>query len=167
VDSDALWISSVSGNFVTRFNVTTKSFDLNLTGFDRPLGIEVTKDAVYVAENGASDTIAVINKTTLQITRIHTGAPVTNEGPYYVYKSILGNLWWTDNSKHFGVILSNGTKIFYESVSPYNYFISEIPGNTILFSCRGSVLTGIVKDIRITASQGSCGGLGGGWKAMK
>jgi hypothetical protein len=164
-DGDYIWITSVSSGLVTRFNTVTGTFDLNLTGFDRPLGIEVTKDAVYVAENGASDTIAVINKTTLQITRIHTGAPVTNEGPYYVYKSILGNIWWTDNSKHFGVILSNGAKIFYESVSPYNYFISELPGNIILFSCKGSTLAGIVKDVII--AEGSCGSLGGGWKALK
>jgi hypothetical protein len=159
LDGDYIWITSVSST-VTRFNTVTGKFDLNLTGFDRSLGIEVTKDAVYVAENGATDTIAVINKTTLQITRIHTGAPVTNQGPYYVYKSILGNLWWTDNSEHFGAVLSNGTKVFYQSISPYNYFISELPGNTILFSCRGSALAGIVKDIYVAAQGSSAGGSG-------
>jgi hypothetical protein len=145
-DGDYIWITSVSDGLVTRFNTATETFDLNLTGFNRPLGIEATEDEVYVAENGA-DTIAVINKTTLQITRIHTGAPVTNQGPYYVYKSTFGNIWWTDNSKHFGTVLSNGEKIFRESISPYNLFISEIPGNIILFSCQGSALAGIAKDI--------------------
>jgi hypothetical protein len=148
-DGDYIWITSVSDGNVTRFNIATETFDLNLSGFNRPLGIEATEDEVYVAENGATDTIAVINKTTLQITRIHTGAPVTNQGPYYVYKSTFGNIWWTDNSKHFGVILADGTKIFYESISQWNYFISEIPGNTILFSCQGSTLAGVVRDINI------------------
>jgi hypothetical protein len=156
-DGDYIWITSVSDGLVTRFNTVTETFDLNLTGFNRPMGIEVMEDAVYVAENGATDSIAMINKTTLQRTRIHTEAPVTNEGPYYVYKSIFGNLWWSDNSKHFGVVLSNGTKTWYESISPLNYFISELPGNTILFSCKGSALTGIVKDIYVMA-QGSLSG---------
>jgi hypothetical protein len=159
-DGDYIWITSVSDGIVTRFNTVTETFDLNLTGFNRPLGIEVTEDVVYVAENGETDTIAVINKTTLQITtRIHTEAPVTNQGPYYVYKSIFGNIWWTDNSNHFGVILSNGTKIFYQSISQYNYFISEIPGNTILFSCKGSALTGIVIDIYVLKTIVSAGGI--------
>ena len=143
-DGDYIWITSVSSGLVTKFNTVTGTFDLNLTGFDRPLGIEATADAVYVAENGASDTIAVINKATLQITRIHTGASVTNQGPYYVLKDSAGNLWWTDNSMHFGVITKYGVKINYQSISALNYFISELPGNTVLFSCKGSALAGIM-----------------------
>jgi hypothetical protein len=143
-DGDYIWITSVSSGLVTKFNTVTGTFDLNLTGFDRPLGIEATADAVYVAENGALDTIAVINKATLQITRIHTGASVTNQGPYYVLKDSFGNLWWTDNSQHFGVITKYGVKINYQSISAFNYFISELPGNTVLFSCKGSALAGIM-----------------------
>jgi hypothetical protein len=161
-DSDALWISSVSGNFVTRFSIVTRTFDLNLTGFDRPLGIDVDEKYVYVAENSRNsdfDTIAIIDKVLLNVSRIKL-APRTNEGTYYVYKSVLGNIWWTDNSKHFGVVLSNGTKLFFQSISPFNCFISELPGNTILFSCKGSALTGIVKDI-CAAAQGSSAGAGG------
>jgi hypothetical protein len=162
LDGNYIWISNVISGLVTRFNTVTETFDLNLTGFDRPLGIDVDGKYVYVAENSRNsdfDTIAIIDKVLLNVSRIKL-APRTNEGTYYVYKSVLGNIWWTDNSKHFGVILSNGTMLFYQSISQFNYFISELPGNTILFSCKGSALTGIVKDIH-AAVQGSSAGAGG------
>jgi hypothetical protein len=146
-DGDSLWLSSVSGDFITRFNTTARYFDVNLTGFDRPLGIYADSQCLYVAENsrnaGAVGTIVQINKTSLEITRITT-TTITNEGPFYVLKDSAGNLWWTDNSKHFGVISTYGVKINYESISPYNYFISELPGNSVLFSCKGSALAGIM-----------------------
>jgi hypothetical protein len=149
MDSDAIWISSVSGNFVTRFNITAKAFDLNLTGFDRPLGIEVDDSKVYVAENSEHfSRISVIDKTTYQISLLYTGAPILHNGPFYVLKSTLGNLWWTDNSKHFGYIIpETGSCVYFNSISDYNYFMTEIPGNTILFSCKGSVLVGTKEDI--------------------
>jgi streptogramin lyase len=141
-DGDSLWISSVTGNFVTRFNTITKTFDLNLTGFDRPLGLYVDSQFLYVAENsrnvGAMGTIAKVNKTSLQITRINT-AIITNEGPYHVFKDSFGYLWFTDNSNHMGI--AGG--LVYKSISPYCYFMTEVPGGSIWFSAVGSAHVGM------------------------
>jgi streptogramin lyase len=141
-DADCLWISSVSGNFVTRFNMTSKNFDINLTGFDRPMGIEVDSDFVYVAENsrsiGSMGTIAKINKTDFTVSRINT-ALITNEGPYHVLKDSYGHLWFTDNSNHLGI--AGG--MVYDSISPYCYFMTEVPGNSIWFSAVGSAYIGM------------------------
>jgi len=147
-DGESLWISSsVSGNFVTRFNTITRTFDLNLTGFDRPLGLYVDSQYLYVAENsnnvGAMGTIAKIDKTSLQITRINT-AIITNEGPYHVLKDSYGYLWFTDNSNHIGIVGS----LVYNSISPYCYFMTEVPGNSIWFSAVGSAYIGM-KSIRL------------------
>jgi hypothetical protein len=143
-DGDSLWISSVSGNFVTRFNITTETFDLNLTGFDRPLGIEVDSNYVYVAENSwtaVMGSIAKISKVDYSITRLYT-AGIVHEGPYHVLKDSYGNLWWTDNSYHVGVFLANLTKRVYDS-RPYCYFMVEVPSDTVWFSCSGSAYVGI------------------------
>jgi streptogramin lyase len=146
-DGESLWISSVSGNFVTRFNTITRNFDLNLTGFDRPLGLYVDSQYLYVAENsrnvGAVGTIAKIDKTSLQITRINT-AIITNEGPYHVLKDSYGYLWFTDNSNHIGIVGS----LVYNSISPYCYFMTEVPGNSIWFSAVGSAYIGM-KSVRL------------------
>lgn len=146
-DGEYLWISSVLGNFVTRFNTITRNFDLNLTGFDRPLGLYVDSQYLYVAENsrnvGAVGTIAKIDKTSLQITRINT-ATITNEGPYHVLKDSYGYLWFTDNSNHIGIVGS----LVYKSISPYCYFMTEVPDNSIWFSAVGSAYIGM-KSIRL------------------
>jgi streptogramin lyase len=140
-DGDSLWCSSVSG-FVTRFNITSECFDLNLTGFDRPLGIEVDSDFVYVAENsrsvGSMGTIAKINKKDFTVSRINT-ALITNEGPYHVLKDSYGYLWFTDNSNHMGIV---GGAV-YNSISPYCYFMTEVPGGSIWFSAVGSAYVGM------------------------
>jgi hypothetical protein len=88
-------------------------------------------------------TIVQINKNSLQTIKITTTS-IINEGPYYVLKDSFDNLWWTDNSQHFGVMTKYGVKINYQSISASNYFISELPGNTVLFSCKGSALAGIM-----------------------
>jgi hypothetical protein len=141
-DGDSLWLSSVSGDFITRFNTTTRYFDVNLTGFDRPLGIYVDFEYIYVAENseniGTMGTIAKINKTSLQITRLNT-ANITNMGPYHVLKDSFGYLWFTDNSGHLGIVGG----IVYNSISPYCYFMTEVPGSSIWFSAVGSAYVGI------------------------
>jgi DNA-binding beta-propeller fold protein YncE len=171
-DGDCLWLSSVQNNFVTRFNITSKNFDINLTGFNRPLGMYVDSTKLYVAENKYSgdETIAVVDKSTLNISRITTGAVITHQGVYHVYKSLEGNLWWSDNSGHVGSILLNGTKLVYDAPQ-YCYFMTEVPGNSIWFSAVvsayvgsayvayvgivGSAYVGIVEDITITSLSSS------------
>lgn len=153
LDGNYLWISSVSNNIITRFNILLETFDLNLTGFDRPLGLEVDDNYVYVAENHRREpegpiingTIARINKETYSIDRIVTDSLVTNEGPYHVLKDRDGNLWWTTNSKQIGLKTSfTGIMFSYEAISPYCYFMTEVPNNGVWFSCVGSAYVGIV-----------------------
>jgi hypothetical protein len=171
-DGDYIWITSCSDGIVTRFNTVTGTFDLNLTGFDRPLGLYADSECVYVAENsqnvGTMGTIAKINKTSLQITRLNT-ANITNEGPYHVLKDSYGYLWFTDNSNHLGIVGG----IVYDSISPYCYFMTEVPGSSIWFSAVGSAYIGMknigtlgntdinkdgVVDIRDISAVGRCFG---------
>jgi len=141
-DADCLWISSVSNNFVTRFNMTSKNFDVNLTGFDRPLGIEIDNDYVYVAENswsiGKMGTIAEINKTNFTVSRINTALIDKDSGPYDVLKDSYGYLWFTDHSNHLGI--AGG--VVYNSTE-YCYFMTEVPNNSIWFSAVGSAYIGM------------------------
>jgi streptogramin lyase len=146
--SNAIWISSVVRGLVVRFNVLSDVFDINLTGFDRPLGIEVDENYVYVAENSQSKpigTIAKVSKVGYSITRLQT-ATRTNEGPYHVLKDSYGNLWWTDNSNHVGVFyyLNPNISIVYNS-RPYCLFMTEVPGKSIWFSAVGSAYVGVVE----------------------
>ena len=149
-DGDAFWISSVSKGLVTRFNITSEQFDVNITGLDRPLGLEVDEDFVYVAENsrnaGTTGTIVKINKTDFTYERISTGAVIKDgwEGPYAVLKDSFGYLWFTDISWHFGIIsLTSGNAFVYNAISPFCYFITEIPDGSIWFSVRGSAYVGM------------------------
>jgi len=153
IDENYIWLASVSYNYVTRFDAINGVFDVNLTGFDRPLGIEVDSKYVYVAENHRREpggpiingTIARIDKATYFIDRIVTDTLVTNEGPYHVLKDGDGNLWWTTNSKQIGVRMAFTESMFsYEAISPYCYFMVEVPSNGIWFSCVGSAYVGIV-----------------------
>jgi hypothetical protein len=149
VDIDSLWISSLPNGLVTKFNIVTKSFDVNLTGFDRPLGIEVDDSYVYVAENtwtNSIGTIARINKTDYSITRLKTTSLNPIDGPFNVLKDSFGNLWWTDHSYHVGVLyyLNPSISIVYNS-RPYCYFMTEVPGNSIWFSAVGSAYVGVVE----------------------
>jgi len=154
-DCNCLWLTSVLFGKVFRFNITSETFDIEISGLDRPLGIEVDKNNVYVAENsnnvGSRGTIAVINKSTLEISRIQT-ATITNQGPYHILKDMYGNLWWTDGSYHIGVIGNKSLAIpdlTYDS-KPYCYFMAEVPGNSIWFSCVGSAHVGIVHSPKST-----------------
>jgi len=151
-DIDSLWISSLQNNLVTRFNITAKSFDVNITGFDRPLGIEVDNSFVYVAENtwtNSIGTIARINKTDYNITRLNTTSLNPIDGPYSVLKDSFGNLWWTDHSYHVGVFyyLNPDVSIVYNS-RPYCYFMTEVPGSSIWFSAVGSAYVGVIEPPR-------------------
>jgi len=155
VDSSSLWLSSVECGFVARFNTITETFDLNLTGFERPLGLEADENYVYVAENVKASptetengTIALINKTNYAVTRI-TVSEIDNEGLFYVHKTENGDIWWTDNSQHVGAfsLISNTivSPVVYQS-KPYCYFMVEVPAGSseIWFSCKGSAYVGII-----------------------
>jgi hypothetical protein len=132
---------------VYRFNTVTKTFDLNLTGFNMPLGLFVDNEYVYVAENsrnvGSMGTIAKINKATLEIARLNA-APITfDSGPYSVLKDSYGYLWFTDHSYHVGIVGG-----LYYNVPKYCYFMTEVPGNSIWFSAVGSAYIGM-KSVRL------------------
>ncbi len=151
------WVSFVEEGTVSRFNVSSEKFDVNVTGFDRPRGLFVDSSKVYVAESSSSvSRISVIDKSTLTVERINTGAAVTNEGTQFVLKSTLGNIWWTDNSNHYGAILINKTKVSFQNISPYGLFIDEI-GGSIWISAKGSAFVTITQDIQV-AVEGAKGG---------
>jgi hypothetical protein len=142
LDSNYIWISNwAPDGIVYRFNTITKTFDLNLTGFDRPLGLYADSDYLYVAENswkvGTMGTIAKVNKATLEITRLNT-APITNAGPYNVLKDSYGYLWFTDHSYHVGIVGG-----LYYNAPKYCYFMTEVPNGSIWFSAVGSAYIGM------------------------
>jgi len=149
-DKGCIWMTSVMGNFTTRFNMTSKNFDVNLTGFDRPLGIEVDSDFVYVAENsgttGKMGTIAKINKADFTVSRINTTL-ITREGPYHVHKDSDGNLWWTDNSGHVGYFETTGILTTKNAIGPCCYFMTDVLNSSVWFSCVGSAHIGIPKRV--------------------
>jgi DNA-binding beta-propeller fold protein YncE len=134
---------------IAKFDISTENITV-VSGFDRPLSIEVDENYVYIAENHwltmeeidlgieVIGKIAVINKTSMEVTRINTTI-ITNEGPYYVLKDSYGYLWFTDNSNHLGIVGG----VIYNSTSPYCYFMTEVPGNSIWFSCVGSAYIGV------------------------
>jgi streptogramin lyase len=147
IDDDFIWFSITEDGTVTKFNTLTEDFE-TFVGFDRPLGIEIDNNYVYVAENtrntGVNGTIARINKVTQKVDRIETNTIVTNEGPFHVLKDSVGNLWWTTNSKQLGVKMAfTGTMFTYEAISPYCYFMTEVPEGSIWFSAVGSAYIGI------------------------
>jgi len=147
--NDSLWFSSITNNVVCMFNTTTNTVEEIINGFDRPLGVAVDKDYVYVAENHIKEpyepivngTIARIDKTIYTVDRIVTNSIITNEGPYSVLKDSYGNLWWTDNSNNIGVfsLIENLTL---NAIGSYCYFMTEVPNSSIWFSCVGSAHIG-------------------------
>jgi len=153
-DGDYLWITVWKDDgFVVRFNTITETFDLNITGFNRPLGIETDSQNVYVAERKMYNpdepepqwgTIAIINKATLQVTRVNV-AKIIYDGPVSVLKDMFGYLWFTDNSGHIGIVggIVYGNEIPNCYVPPYCYFMVEVPGDSIWFSAVGSAYIGM------------------------
>jgi streptogramin lyase len=145
LDSNYIWISKwAPDGIVYRFNIVTKTFDLNLTGFDRPLGLYADSNYLYVAENswkaGTMGTVAKVNKATLEITRLNA-APITAEGlggPVHVLKDSFGYLWFTDHSYHVGIVGG-----LYYNAPKYCYFMTEVPGGSIWFSAVGSAYIGM------------------------
>jgi DNA-binding beta-propeller fold protein YncE len=156
-DGDYLWITVCKDDgFVVRFNINTRTFDLNITGFDRPYGIETDNQNVYVAERKMYNpdmpepqwgTIAIVNKATLQVTRVNV-AKIIYDGPVSVLKDSFGYLWFTDNSGHIGIVggIVYGNEMPNCYVPPYCYFMVEVPvvgGRQIWFSAVGSAHVGV------------------------
>lgn len=135
-DGTNIYITSVIDNVVIQFNTISGTVTNTYTGFDRPLGIAKDATNVYVAENsetsGITGKIAVINKTTGEITRLDTGLTITNEGPLSVYVDTRGYLWFTDNSKHFGVIDVTSGSVNAYSDTYYCYYMTQVQ-NSMLF----------------------------------
>ena len=135
-DGSYLWITDIVGGRLHKFNVETETLEHTYEGFERPLGIEVDSQFVYVAENVAPPNptnecgkIAKLDKQTGNITRISTNAKITREGPYFLMFDLYGSLWWTDNSNHYGVITPTGETYVYDSSSPYCYYMTVVRGS--------------------------------------
>jgi len=145
-DTDILWITRTDINKVYMFNITSGTIQNILLDINRPLGIEIDENYVYVAENKQQSTmefvgtIAIIDKNTLQVDRLNTTL-CGYDGPYYVFKDSYGYLWFTDGSSHLGIV--NGT--IYTTKTPYCYFMTEVPTNSseIWFSGVGSAYVGM------------------------
>lgn len=129
------------------------TYYLNFTGAigdSHPMGIvyDDKRGDVYIAESSYDvHRISIINKTTLTVSRLYTGANIINQGTNFVIKSSLGNIWWTDNSGQFGVILVNGSKLVFQNVSTYGLHLTEVPAGSIWISVKGSTYVCIAKDI--------------------
>lgn len=146
LDDGYIWVSTTE-NRVIRFNISAKTFDVIIEDFDHPRGLYADAEYVYVAEESMFvHRISLINKMNLNVSRIYTGATVTIEGTCYVIKTLLGSIWWTDNSGHCGVILPNGSKLVFPNISKYGLHLAEL-FSMIWISASGSAYTVIFNDI--------------------
>jgi len=132
----------------TTFTVT-RTFGGGVEKLYRPLGI--TGDGgtyLYVAENerasdyplgvSAPSRVARIRLSDGVITQINTGTTNTDEGPYYVLY-VSPNLYFTDNSRHVGIVGGTIETISYSA----SYFMSVVGSNIIVLS-KGSVNLGTI-----------------------
>jgi DNA-binding beta-propeller fold protein YncE len=148
-DGNILWITRTDNSKVYMFNITSGVIQNTLLDLNRPLGIEIDENYVYVAENRQQEpvefvgTIARIDKKTLQVDRLYTTL-CGYDGPYHVFKDSYGYLWFTDGSHHLGIV--NG--VIYTTKTAYCYFMTEVPTHSseIWFSAVGSAYIGM-KDI--------------------
>lgn len=139
-DDDCVWITDVSEGKVFRFNLQSEQVDDVVEGLNRPLGLTVDSQFIYVAENGIGakrkGTIAKISKKDLTLTaRIQTAeiSYTSNKGTYDVLFDSYGNLWWTDNSAHLGYVDMEGNVYVYDS-ELLNYLICQI-NDKLIFTC--------------------------------
>jgi hypothetical protein len=160
-DGDILWVTvqpkerpepEYIKGWVLEFNMTSWTEITRIAypdGLDRPLGITVSSEYVYVAENKVylytpdNGTIARIDRNDYTIIRLET-AYCTNEGPYWVYYDVFDNLWWSDGSRHIGVFSPLGNYTL--TAKPYNLFMTRI-ATEVWFSAQGSADIGIVDEI--------------------
>jgi len=157
--SGNIWFTDSKRGDLHMFDISTGDL-LNVTGFDRPFGLFVDGDLVYVAENSQplkdpdyqydkNGTIAIYNIITEEISRVNT-AIITNEGPYMPNVDSYGNLWFTDNSNHMGRVGYSNGSVFVEKAIPVindvgtaNYFMTQMT-DKMWFSGEGSDYMGIV-----------------------
>jgi hypothetical protein len=153
-DSDILWITNVYIGEVYMFNITSGALQITLSGFNRPLGIEVDEMYVYVAENerfydvsgGTTGTVAILNKTNpSSFTRVNV--TVWDAGPYFLYKDSYGYLWYTTD-KVVGIVEGINWGPWTPNAAPpdgLNRFLTEVPVNSseIWFSGVGSAYVGM------------------------
>jgi len=156
-DGNYIWVSCRSGNAVVRFDITSTLFT-SYTGIKSPLGLAADATYVYVAENfkpvtpGETDHISRINKSTGEITRIDLGLPITKEGPYGLYLDSNNDLWWTDNSNHYGYVVTSTLAVtYYTSIYECQYFLIQV-AKDIYFVSKGSADIGIaqIRSLSIT-----------------
>jgi hypothetical protein len=167
-DGDSIWITDVSEGKVFRFNHRSEQVDAVVEGLNRPLGLTVDGQYVYVAENGIGTgrkgTIAKISKKDLALTaRIQTAeiSYTTNKGTYHVLVDSYGTLWWTDNSAHMGFVSPEGDVYVYDS-ELLNHFMCQI-NNKLVFTCSsccyrkgyiGIIQLPAIFSLTITSSEG-------------
>jgi len=151
-DGGNIWVSKITEGNVSRFDIATGQVTLELNGFDRPLGVEADDNNVYIAENtigpGGISTIAVYNKQTGQITRYFL-AGITTAGTYLVSLDSYGNLWWSDNSDHVGVI--GAKNHIYDATAPFQLFMTQV-GEQMWFTADSYIIAIDIfpRDIAVT-----------------
>jgi hypothetical protein len=147
VDTNYIWISDITADAVVRFNILTEQVDLTVSGLNRPLGLAIKDNILYVAENKEetyeTGEIKMIDKTTGEILGSLITAEITQSGPYMVYVDSEGNLWWSDNSQHVG-FFGKFVNITYPTIGCMNYYMTEVQ-NHIFFSGKGSAHVGMLK----------------------
>ncbi len=132
---------------VVMFDILNEDVTI-VTPFDRPLGIDVDSDYVYVAEATWSPRlisidpyilvgdVGLINKRDLSVKKI--AVRVYCEGPFSVYKDSNGYVWYL-TSAVAGIVDVANLKSGYvwgpwaEPVPPiYNFFMTEVPFQSAL-----------------------------------
>jgi streptogramin lyase len=178
-EPNILWVTDFVADKVYRFDTTTESvtetITLDVGSF--PRGVDTDSNNVFVALDkfppGNSE-IAQINKSTLDITIIDTGAPIDEDlggtGTFSVFVNG-GLLVWTDRSNHVGTIDLVTSEITVENTSPdsidRNHFGCVPKDGEFWFASAGSAKVGILpnskfsggRPVRATSAGGGGGGL--------
>ncbi|MFQ5970508.1 MAG: hypothetical protein ACE5J2_08460 [Nitrososphaerales archaeon] len=188
VDPNVLWLTDLVGEQVFKFDITTEtveatipvdaltldfeSLGLNPFVFTDPAGIDTDDNNVFVALNilniddpGEEDNslIAQIDKLTLDVSIIDTGAPNTDLGTFTVFVNS-GLLVWTDQSQHVGIIDLNtfesipdtttGLPFFTTEFSDSNHFGCVPVDGEFWFAGRGSAVVGILPNSKFSVGPG-------------
>jgi len=183
-DPNILWVTDNVADKIYRFDTTTENVTLTISDplIDDPKGVDTDANNIFVALNKLGDadfddvpdgnsTIAQIDKSTLGVTIIDTGAPllVTGMGTFGVFFNN-GLLAWTDQSGHVGIIdLTTGEKSFETTTGLIreNFFGCVPLDGEFWFANRGSAKVGILpnskfsggRPVRATSAGGGGGGL--------
>jgi DNA-binding beta-propeller fold protein YncE len=168
-----MWLTDKSDGQVFKFDTVTETIieTISIGSESHPLGIATDSTNVYVAlrgQPGGNSTIAQINKNTLALTLIDTGAPITHLGTFTVFVNG-GVLVWTDGSSHVGTIdLTTGEKTVQSTGDVRSNHFGCVPlDGEFWFAGQGSAKVGILpnskfiggRPVRATSTGGGGAGM--------